>query len=70
MVDSMGDDPHLAMLLTKEYGIWDDKGTIIVYDNQYNPSPVVLDPVVDVDMHEINIQIHIEPLPWPFEKRT
>jgi hypothetical protein len=56
MVDSMGDDLHLAMLLTKEYGNWDDKGTVIVYDNQYNPSPIVLDPVVDVDMHEINIQ--------------
>lgn len=56
MVDSMGDDPHLAMLLPRGVGKQDDKGTVIIYDNQYNSSRVILDPVVDVDMHEINIK--------------
>lgn len=55
MVGSMGDDPHLAMLLPREFGKPDDKGTVGIYDNQYNSSRVILDPVVDVDMPEINV---------------
>lgn len=56
MVDSMGNDPHLAMLLPREVGKVNATGTIITYDNQYNSSRVILDPVVDVDVHEINLK--------------
>ena len=56
MVDTIGDNPHLAMLLPPEVGEPEGRASVVIYDNHYRPVHVILSPAEELDTHEIYIK--------------
>ncbi|KAJ5619390.1 hypothetical protein N7510_003374 [Penicillium lagena] len=56
VVDTMGNTPHLSLILQQEYGVDDAKSSAVIYDNSYMITNEIPGPLDDLDTHELYVQ--------------